>query len=104
MTHSDLMSKLEPYRYQGRLSAVAWPGAYPLAYLSQRGETLCAHCATEELTDHEAWAKGYQAETGEDPDVTWEDLPETPYVNWEDPHLYCAGCSERIVSAYAEPD
>ena len=55
-------------------------GSYPLMYVTHENEVLCSECAEES-----------EQET-------------TAHANWEDPHLYCDGCSERIESAYAEPE
>lgn len=64
-------------------------GCYPLAYLdTTTGDCLCATCATEEIQDYER----------EQPAMFEQ------FANWEDPNLYCAGCSEHIESAYAEPE
>ena len=58
----------------------AWPGGYPLYYMDDQCNVLCAQCATnsDEL----------------DPVVTEAD------VNCEDEDLYCDECSMRIESAY----
>jgi len=58
-------------------------GAYPLLYLTESDSVLCADCA----------AQG----DGDDPTATCG-------VNWEDPHLTCDECSERIESAYADDE
>ena len=93
----------------GALHAWAWPGGYPLAYLTRDGDVVCPTCATEEVRDAEAWAAETVAECaarGEDftPDLDAFDLPLVPFVNWEDASLYCESCARRIESAYAEDD
>ena len=67
------------------LPSYAWPGGYPLFYITKRNAVLCPgeHCA--------------QQEDPEDPIVATE-------VNYENPHLYCDACGECIESAYAEKD
>lgn len=76
--------KIKPYvQEDGRLAKYAWPGGYPMFYITKRGNGLCPNCASEELEDEA------------DPPVGGE-------VNWENEDLYCEGCSGRIESAYAE--
>jgi hypothetical protein len=68
----------------GKLAAYAWPGGYPLYYLTGgglgAGLTVCPKCANTETPDP-AIAAG---------------------INWEDAELLCEDCGERIPSAYAE--
>lgn len=69
------------------LEAYAWPGGYPLYYLTadNRGhdvQVACPACATKA---HEYGCTVTHAE-----------------ANWEDPDLICGNCNERIESAYAE--
>jgi hypothetical protein len=54
-------------------------------YVTKRGHTLCPDCANEDLEDED------------DPPVDGD-------ANWEDPSLFCDGCSKRVESAYAEDD
>ncbi len=56
-------------------------GCYPILYLTHRDEILCCDCASEE---------GYEIAVAG--------------INWENPHIYCDECSERIESAYADDD
>jgi len=78
--------KLKPYvDKDGKLAKYAWPGGYPLAYLSGRGHVLCSECAGKRIGDT-------------------RDPPVDCGANWEDPSLYCEDCNERIESAYAEDD
>lgn len=61
-------------------------GGYPLYYVTNAGGVLCPVCAgAEESPDND------------DPVVASD-------ANWEDPSLYCDGCSKRIESAYAEDE
>ena len=66
----------------GSLPAFAWPGGYPLFYVTDQGSILCPTHASDE--------RNYNDELITDVDV-----------NWEDPELYCEH-GERIESAYAE--
>lgn len=69
----------------GQLASYAWPGGYPLYYLSENGLVLCPGCANDEDK-----AEG-------DPVIAAD-------ANWEDPDFYCEDCERRIESAYADPD
>lgn len=73
-----------PRDSDGELSAYAWPGGYPIFYIDRESNVLCVECARRDVDDSQA--------------VTDAD------INWEDPSLYCADCSARIESAYAEDD
>lgn len=78
------MSNDLPRDTDGKLSAYAWPGGYPIYYLDKGGNVLCVKCARREVDQSQ--------------DVV------AAGINWEDPALHCDDCSERIESAYAEPE
>ena len=85
---------LTKYRYpDGSVHRYAWPGGYPLFYLTADDGVLCPACVEAEV---EAIAG---AESDEDDQ--WRIVAAD--VNWEDSYLYCDHCNERIESAYAEP-
>ena len=70
----------------------AWPGGYPLYFITSDGEALSFEAAKQErrsileaLRDHDN--SGWRVV-----DVD---------VNWEDGDLYCAHTGDRIESAYA---
>ncbi len=67
----------------GRLPSYAWPGGYPLVYVTEDGLTVCPECANEPDTS--------------DP-VAYGD------VYWEGPLLPCDDCGEMMESAYGDPD
>ena len=67
------------YLLNGKLRAYTSIGCYPVIYLDSQGSALCATCATEEIENIKAAT-----------------------ANWENPSLFCDGCSQRIESAYAE--
>ncbi len=75
----------------------AWPGGYPTALLMADGESLCMRCARENAREILA-----RIHNGLPPNCDAEWLPEAHYVNYEDSELYCAGCNDRIESAYEE--
>jgi hypothetical protein len=70
---------------RGKLPKYAWPGGYPMFYVTERNSVLCPDCANKEGAG------------SDDPPVAHD-------ANWEDPSLYCDGCNDRIESAYAEKD
>lgn len=75
----------------GNVVRYAWPGGYPVFYITSGGDALCPPCVQEELNQCI------------DPDSGgW--LVTAHGVNWEDPHLYCDSCSARIESAYADEE
>ncbi len=77
----------------GKLPAYAWPGAYPLVYITKSGTTLCPSCAND-------WG-----EYGPDPAYSRDPVVEGD-VHWEGPPIECGadGCSNDIESAYGDPD
>ena len=86
---------LAPYTSEdGTVAAYAWPGGYPLFYLTADCGTLCPKCvnAEREVISH--------ADEGKDDQ--WRIV--AVETNWEDPELFCDNCDERIESAYAEDD
>jgi hypothetical protein len=67
----------------GRLPAYAWPGGYPVEYLTRDGLVICPECAN-------------RADTS-DPVAAGE-------VYWEGPTVACDDCGQPIASAYGDPD
>ena len=70
---------------KNELTAYAWPGGYPVLYLDQNNETLCAKCATKDLNDP-------------------ENKPATYFVHYEGPSEFCAECNAEVESAYGDPE
>ena len=66
---------------KGDLPAYAWPGGYPVAYLTGENDTLCPKCANVVYEAPEAW-----------------------FIHYEGPDLQCDECYEAIESAYGDPD
>jgi hypothetical protein len=87
------MSSLDEIRMEnGKLPASAWPGGYPIVYVMDDGEILCADCANDptnpvhEGGDADGWRlEGYS--------LHLEGSPE-----------HCAHCNKAIASAYGDPD
>ena len=74
--------------YLNELPAYAWPGGYPIFYLTSENDTLCSVCATEAL-DNEEWDE-------------WK--PSTYGVHWEGSPLFCSECNAEVEKAYGDPD
>jgi len=73
----------------------AWPGGYPLFFISSDGEAISFAAAK----DNAALIEDAIA-TGDD--TGWRMVAQD--INWEDGALYCAHTGERIPSAYAEDE
>lgn len=79
----------------GELPKYAWPGGYPIFYLTEDNSVLCPDCANGR---HGSEAADPDGQT----DPPWSIVAHE--CNWEDPELYCDHCHERIESAYAEDE
>lgn len=83
---------------KGRLPAFAWPGGYPIIYVTSDGEVMCADCASGE--------NGSQARTVNGPDDNPRDgwFVNAYDVYYEGPPEHCVHCGTEIESAYGDPD
>jgi hypothetical protein len=63
-------------------------GGYPLVYICQDSETVCAKCINTVPEFHS------------ENDPQWN--VEAVDVNWEDDSIYCASCNEAIPAAYTD--
>lgn len=72
------------------------PGSYPLYAFMKDGEVMCCECVSDECE------RILSESVDKHGDHAWQIFAVD--INWEDPELYCANCSERIESAYAEPE
>lgn len=73
----------------------AWPGGYPLFFITSDGAALCFKCAKEQgkqVTD------SIRTKCNDGWRIVAMD------ANWEDPSLYCDHCNKQIESAYADDD
>lgn len=71
-----------------RAGAYSWPGAYPMYFICDDGESLCFTCARKEL-------RNILSSTGHD---VWHVV--ACDINYEDSTLTCTHCGEQIESAY----
>ena len=71
----------------GPLDFCAWPGGYPIIYVTKCGEVLCAECA-----------EGARDNPDECDPVEGRDC------YYEGPTETCANCGAEIESAYGDPD
>lgn len=63
----------------GSLPAHSFPGSYPIIYLRENNDVLCAACATKEAEE-----------------ITYHT------IHWEGSPFNCTECNEEIESAYGE--
>ncbi len=80
-----------PRNDDGTLAAYAWPGGYPLYYITKDGGVLCP--ADANMADREGL-------TNDERDEQWYIL--SADIHWEGEPLYCDHCGERIPSAYMD--
>jgi hypothetical protein len=71
----------------------AWPGGYPLYFVTRDGATLSFDAVRKEWRNV-VWDHLRDASTG------WR--IEACEINYEDPELFCDHTNKRIESAYAE--
>jgi len=74
-----------------KLEGYAWPGGYPLFYITQDGGALCPDCARE------AESEGL---TSDPDDPQWYII--ACQTNLENTTLYCDHCNKHIESAYGD--
>ncbi len=78
---------------QLRAGEFAWPGGYPLFFITSDGAALSFEAVRENLRSV-LWSIRHGVNDG------WRVIGCD--VNWEDPSLYCDHTGARIPSAYAE--
>lgn len=79
------------FRRDVRNGPFAWPGGYPLYFLTSDGDVLCHDCAYKKRGSiihaiHGGWGDGWRVVC--------------MGVNYEDPECECDHCGERIEPAY----
>jgi hypothetical protein len=70
----------------------AWPGGYPIYYLTADNGVLCSKCANDNV----------ELTSDRDGDDQWRIVYAD--INYEDSSLYCEHCGELVESAYGEPE
>lgn len=73
----------------GKLQAFAWPGGYPVFYVTGNCGVLCPKCANDNrklLNDPD--------------DKQWYVIGVD--INYEDYHLFCDNCNSQIEPAYED--
>ena len=78
-----------------RNGAYAWPGGYPLYFITADGEALCFKCAKEN-------AKQIMSNQFDNWHYDWRVIG--CEINYEDNDLQCCHCNSKIESAYGEED
>ena len=73
----------------GKLITWAWPGGYPVLYITEKGDQLCPDCANSD-PDNDPCMK--------------EDPPIEGYIHYEGTPERCDDCGKEINSAYGDPD
>lgn len=76
-----------------RAGCFAWPGGYPIYFLTNEGEALSFEGVRDRLREELCAIQNRERERIVACDI-----------NWEDSELYCAHSGKRIESAYTEPD
>lgn len=83
----------------GKLDTYAWPGGYPIFYLTEDCGTLCPACANGE---NDSLAYTDQPADESDRDAQWHIV--ACDCNWEDESMYCDHCNRHIESAYGDDE
>lgn len=81
----------------GKFPTYAWPGGYPIYYVTKDCGVLCPGCAndpTNPVTEYDP-KKGVTID-----EVEWAII--AAEINYENEHLRCDHCGNRVESAYGE--
>ena len=92
-----MLNQIEKTRENGEdLPAYAWPGGYPIYYITKDCGVLCAgpECANG--------PEARQADSECPDDDQW--LVIAADVHWEGEPMVCDHCGSEIESAYGDPD
>jgi hypothetical protein len=90
-----LIESIDSSTNTGEVAKFAWPGGYPIFYITSDGAALCGKCVDDNM-------RLVLESTLEDARDGWAVVGAD--VNWEDASLHCENCNARIASAYAEDD
>ena len=86
---------VQDFNAQLESGAYAWPGGYPLFFVTSDGEAMSFDYAK---ANADLIRESIASKATDD----WRVIG--CEVNWEDPALYCCGSNQRIESAYAEDE
>ena len=86
---------IEQFRAQLASGAFAWPGGYPLFFITSDSAALSFDAAKAE-------AEAIEDSIASKADDGWRVV--ACEVNWEDASLFCDHSGKRIESAYAEDE
>ena len=88
------------------LDTYAWPGGYPIYYLTGDNATICPKCANRVENEYRLELLGDMCNWCIDPEYDpmsfVDELPKYADVNYEDDNKYCEDCGQRIECAYGE--
>lgn len=87
---------LQEIKSQLRSGPYAWPGGYPVYFVTSDGAALSVAAVRT------AWRNVVSAHLANDKRCGWHIAGAD--INWEDASLFCEHTNERIESAYAEDD
>ncbi len=88
------LSKLQADN-NGKLPAYAWPGGYPIFYMTADDAVICPACANG--------GNGSECQNPEcSGDPTWKLVAHD--IHWEGEPLTCGHCNAQIDSAYGNPN
>lgn len=90
-----IINTVSDFRKAYRAGPYAWPGGYPVFFITSDGATLSFKAAKLERRNI-LEAIAHKQNDG------WRVVARD--INWEDPALFCEHTNERIESAYAEDD
>lgn len=91
---SEPLSLKQWTQEDGTIQRYAWPGAYPIFYLTADNGVLCPQC----IDDNRQLIEAAQAERGSD--RQWEVIAAD--VNYDHRELFCDHCNRRIEAAYVD--
>lgn len=94
MNRTQLLAQLCPDG-DTKLPHFAWPGGYPILYMTKDCGTLCPACA-----NGENGSEATNPECQDDPQ--WQIVAFDVY--YEGPSLFCDHCNAEIESAYGDPE
>ncbi len=79
----------------GQFPSCAWPGGYPIYYIMDDGEYMCAKCVNNEAEVHFGSVEDSRADG-------WR--VEGYHVAYEGPDTYCCHCNTTLETAYGDPE